>query len=90
MLLKTFKFCIEKNFFKKDIYNALSGNFTVNQILTKVKKFKKNIKVQFVNSPIMNQLSYHVDNKKLSAQGLRLSNKIENDIKDSINLLRNI
>ena len=30
---KTFKFCIENNFFKKDIYNALSGNFIVKQIL---------------------------------------------------------
>ena len=87
---KTFKFCIETNFFKKDIYNALSGNFTVDQILTKVKKYKKNIRVKFVNSPIMNQLSYHVDNKKLSEQGLQLSHKIENDIKDTINLLKNI
>ena len=87
---KTFKFCIEKNFFKKDIYNALSGNFTVNQILTKIKKYKKNVKVKFVNSPIMNQLSYHVDDKKLSNSGLRLSNNIENDIKETLNLLRNI
>ena len=87
---KTFKFCIEKDFFEKDIYNALSGNFTVNQILTKVKKYKKNIKIKFVNSPIMNQLSYHVDDKKLSNRGLKLSNKIENDIKETLNLLRNI
>jgi UDP-glucose 4-epimerase len=87
---KTFKFCIEKNFFKKDIYNALSGNFTVHQILNKVKKYKKNLRIKFVSSPIMNQLSYHVDNKKLSEQGLQLSHKIENDIKDTINLLKNI
>ena len=87
---KTFKFCIEKNFFKKDIYNALSGNFTVDQILNKVKKYKKNLRITFVSSPIMNQLSYHVDNKKLSEQGLQLSHKIENDIKDTINLLKNI
>ena len=87
---KTFKFCIEKDFFEKDIYNALSGNFTVNQILTKVKKYKKSIKIKFVNSPIMNQLSYHVDDKKLSNRGLKLSNKIENDIKETLNLLRNI
>ena len=87
---KTFKFCIEKNFFKKDIYNALSGNFTVHQILNKVKKYKKNLRITFVSSPIMNQLSYHVDNKKLSEQGLQLSHKIENDIKDTINLLKNI
>ena len=87
---KTFKFCIETNFFKRDIYNALSGNFTVDQILNKVKKYKKNLRITFVSSPIMNQLSYHVDNKKLSEQGLQLSHKIENDIKDTINLLKNI
>ena len=87
---KTFKFCIEKNFFKNDIYNALSGNFTVNQILTKIKKYKKNIKIKFVNSAIMNQLSYHVDDKKLSKSGLKLNNKIDNDIKDTLKLLNNI
>jgi hypothetical protein len=38
----------------------------------------------------MNQLSYHVDKEKLSEQGLQLSHKIENDIKDTINLLKNI
>ena len=87
---KTFKFCIENDFFKKDIFNALSGNFTVNQILNKIKKYKKNIKIKFVNSPIMNQLSYHVDDKKLSSYGLKLSNKIDNDIKETLNLLKNI
>ena len=38
---KVFKFSIENDFFKNDIYNALSGNFTVNQILKKIKKYKK-------------------------------------------------
>ena len=87
---KTFKFCIEKNFFKRDIYNALSGNFTVNQILDKIRKYKKNIKIKFVNTAIMNQLSYHVDDRKLSSCGLKLSNKIDSDIKETINLLKNI
>ena len=87
---KAFKFCIEKNFFDRDIYNVLSGNYTVNQILNKIKKFKKKIKIKFVSSEIMNQLSYHVDNRKLLKKGLSLSNKIENDIKDTLNLLKNI
>ena len=87
---KAFKFCIEKDFFKNDIYNALSGNFTVNQILKKIKKFKKKIKIKFVYSEIMNQLSYHVDKNKLNKEGLNLKNKISDDIKDTINLLKNI
>ena len=87
---KVFKFSIEKDFFKNDIYNALSGNFTVNQIIKKIKKYKKKIKVKFVSSVIMNQLSYHVSQKKLNDEGLILNSNIEKDIKETIKLLKNI
>ena len=84
---KLFKFTIEKDLFNNDIYNALSENCTVNQIINKIKKFKKNIKIKFVSSEIMNQLSYHVDKRKLNKEGLFLNNKIENDVKDTMKLL---
>ena len=83
---KAFKFCIEKDFFKNDIYNALSGNFTVNQILKKIKKFKKNIGISLVNSAIMNQLSYHVDDSKIRKEGLKLNAKIDDDIRNTLKL----
>jgi UDP-glucose 4-epimerase len=84
---KVFKFCIEKNFFKNDIFNALSGNFTTYEILNKIKKIKKKIKIKYVNSPIMNQLSYHVDKNKLSKSGLILNSNLDIDIKKTIKLL---
>ena len=87
---KVFKFTIEKDLFKNDIYNALSENCTVNQILQKIRKFKKNIKVKFVSSKIMNQLSYHVAKDKLNNEGLYLKNKIIHDINDTMKLLKNI
>jgi len=85
---KVFKFCIEKNFFKNDIFNALSGNFTVNQILKKIKKFKRKIKITFVKSKIMNQLSYHVNNTKLNNAGLKLNANLEKDIENILNLFK--
>ena len=87
---KVFKFSIENNFFKNDIFNALSGNFTVNQIIKKIKRYKKNIKVKLVSSEIMNQLSYHVSQKKLNKEGLILKSDISQDIKETIKLLKNI
>ena len=72
------------------IYNVLSENCTVNQILKKIKRYKKNIKIKFVNSQIINQLSYHVSKKKLNLKGLFLENKIELDIKNTLKLLENI
>ena len=87
---KVFKFTIENDLFKNDIYNALSENCTVKQILKKIKKFKKKIKIKLINSKIMNQLSYHVDKRKLNKEGLDLNSKITEDIKDTMKLLRNI
>ena len=85
---KLFKFCIDNNFFKRDIFNALSGNYTVKQILSKIKKRKKNIKYKFVYSKIMNQLSYHVDDKKLRDFGIKLNADIQKDIDDTLNLFK--
>ena len=87
---KVFKFCIDKDFFKNEIFNALSGNYTVAQILKKIKKYKKHIKVKLVKSEIMNQLSYHVSCKKLESNGLYLKGNIENDIKQTLKLFNNI
>ena len=85
---KLFKFCIEKNFFENDIYNVVSNNFTVNQIINKIKKIKKNIEITCVNSAIMNQLSYHVDKKKLSNKGLFLNSNLDRDIANTLNLFK--
>ncbi|MDA9669198.1 SDR family oxidoreductase [bacterium] len=88
--LKSFKFCIENNFFKNDIFNILSGNFTVNQILDFIKNYKKEIKVKLVDAAIMNQLSYHVSKEKIEKEGLYLNYNIKNDIKNTLKLLGNI
>ena len=85
---EVFKFCLEKNFFKNDIFNVLTGNFTVNQILNKIKKTKKKFNIKYVNSPIINQLSYHVDDSKIKKYGLKLKSKIDTDIKDTLTLLK--
>jgi len=89
-VFKVFKFCIEKNFFENDIYNVVSNNFTVNQILEKIKKIKKNASIILVNSPIMNKLSYHVDKKKLQNRGIFLNSNLNNDIYNTLKLFRNI
>lgn len=87
---KVFKFCIENSFFKNETFNALSGNFTVKQIIDKIKKYKKNVKIQYTKSPIMNQLTYHVSPLKLKKSRLVLKTDINKDIKDTLNLFKNI
>lgn len=83
---KVFKFSINNDFFKNDIFNALSKNYTVSQILEKIKKIKPNIKIKLVDTPIMNQLSYHVDKNKLIKSGLRLNSDLQKDINQTLKL----
>ena len=87
---KVFKLTIEKDLFKNDIYNVVSANHTVAQILNKIKKNIRNIKIRFVKTKIMNKLSYKVSNDKIKKEGIFLSNNIDKEIIDTINLFRNI
>ena len=63
-MLEVFKFCIERNFFHNDIFNVLSEILQLIKYLIRLRNIKKNIKIKLVNSLIMNQLSYHVSQKK--------------------------
>lgn len=87
---KLFKLCIEKNFFENDIFNVVSNNFTVNEIIKKIKKIKKNIKITYIDSPIMNKLSYNVDKQKIRNKGLYLNSNLNYEIESTIKLLKNI
>ena len=87
---KVFKFCIEKNFYNNETYNALSGNYSVKQIIGKIKRYKKKVKIKYISSPIMNRVNYVVSIKKLENVWLNLNSEILIDIKNTINLFKNI
>ena len=87
---KIIKYTIEKKFFKNQVYNILSNNYTVNDIVRMIKKYRKETKIKFIKSKILNQLSYEVSNKKISSENLNLNSKIIYDIKETLNLFKNI
>ena len=87
---RVIKFTIEKNYFDNDVYNVLTSNLTVNQILRIIKKYKKNIKIKYVKSKITNQLSYKIDDAKFRKNFFNLNEKLEIDIKNTMNLFKNI
>jgi nucleoside-diphosphate-sugar epimerase len=77
---KAIKFIVENNIFNNQTYNILTNNLTVRQILRLIKKFINNIRIHYVNSKIMNQLSYKVSKKKFENLGCKLNYDISNDI----------
>ena len=87
---KVLKFTIEKKFFKNKIYNIISENLTLDQVIKYFKKHKKKIKIKYVKSKLINQYSYKISNKKFSEEGFRLNSKIDKEIKSTLNLFKNI
>jgi len=80
-------FILKKDLFDGEIYNVLTSNFTVENIVEAIKKFIPDLKVDFVSSPIMNQLSYDVSDDKLKKVGFKPQGNLEKGIKDTISHL---
>ena len=82
-------FIIENNLFNGEIYNVVSCNVTVNNIIKIIKKNVKKLEIEYVENEIMNQLSYHVSNKKIISKGFEFSGDLEVGISETINILKN-
>lgn len=71
------------------IYNVLTDNATVGQIVDRIRALIPDTKVDLVESRIMNQLSYTVANEKMKKLGFRFEGDLDRAITESVELLRN-
>lgn len=71
------------------IYNVLTDNKTVGDIVERIRSLIPDTKVNLVDSRIMNQLSYTVANDKVRKLGFELEGNLEAAIAESVKLLRN-
>ena len=88
--IKCFKYIIKNNLFNNTIYNVVSSNNTVFEIINFIKYYKKNIKIKFVKTKIMNQLSFEVESIKIEKEGFICKDDIKEGIKSTIKLLQGI
>lgn len=81
---------IDKDLFNGEIYNILTCNSTVKEVIENISIFESNLKIQFVDSPIMNQLSYEVAREKFENTGFKFKGNMKIEIKKTLELLRGI
>ena len=78
---------IEKSLFEGKIYNVLTINASLKEVIEEIKKHKSNIKIEMVDNPIMNQLSYEVSNLKFLETGFKYKGKLSVGISDIMKIL---
>ena len=81
-------FIIENNIFDGRIYNVLTQNSTVRQVVDTIQEFVPNLEVEFVENNIMNQLSYEVSCDRFKSQGFTFSGDLRRGIGETISLLK--
>jgi len=86
--VEALKFIISHDLFDGRIYNVLTANLTVRDIVDMIRQKVGDVEVQFVESPIMNQLSYEVLNKRFKSVGFEFHGDLEKAINETIELLR--
>jgi UDP-glucose 4-epimerase len=80
-------FIIERDLFDGCVYNVLTLNATVQLIVETIRSFVPALQVTFVDSPIMNQLSYEVSSQRFMDQGFYYTGDLRRAIGQTIALL---
>ena len=82
--VESIKFILNKNIFDGEVYNVVSSNNTVSEIIELIKIHVPDLNVKLVDSQIMNQLSYHVRSQKFEKLGFKFNNKLTAYIEETI------
>jgi UDP-glucose 4-epimerase len=78
---------IENDIFDGRIYNILTLNTTVRNIVDSIRAFAPDLEVSFVDNKIMNQLSYEVGCQRFCDTGFNFSGNLKRGIGETIALL---
>jgi len=81
-------FIIRNDIFDGRIYNVLTYNLTVRDIVESIREFMPDLEVSFVDNKIMNQLSYEVSCERFTSQGFVFAGDLKRGIGETISLLK--
>jgi len=81
-------FLINKHCFDGRVYNVVTENLTVNDVISWIRPRVGEVRIKYVDAEIMNQLSYEVSNRRFRDLGFAFTGSIEKNIAETIILLR--
>jgi nucleoside-diphosphate-sugar epimerase len=81
---------LRQDIFDNQVYNVLTANSTVDEIVQLIRTQISDLRVEYVESKIMNQLSYTVAAEKFKATGFQAQGSLARGIQETIALLSGI
>jgi nucleoside-diphosphate-sugar epimerase len=86
--VEAIKFIIQKKLYDGRVYNVVTTNTSISSIVHIISEHVPDITVEYVNAQIMNQLSYHVSNKRFRNLGFEFRGDLKQGIKMTVDLIK--
>ena len=88
--IRSISFIIRNELFAGDIYNILTINATVRQVVGTIREFVPDVQVHLVDHQIMNQLSYTVSCNNFCSLGFEFTGDLNRQLAGSVELFRRV
>jgi len=88
--IRTLDFVLQTDRFDNEIYNVLTTNATVGEIIEIIRNYIPATQIEYVDARIMNQLSYTVSSNKFQSLGFHFEGSLIKGIEKTISLLQGI
>lgn len=88
--VRAVQFVIKNKLFDGRIYNAVSINASVREVVDTIGHHIPNLKIELVESRIMNTLSYKVMNTRLNQCGFKFQGSLDESVRATLQRLANV
>ncbi len=82
--VRALSFLIQNKIFDGRVYNVLTLNATVREIVDAIRTYIPDLSIQYVDTQIMNQLSYQVACERFSALGFTFRGRLETGVRETV------
>lgn len=85
--VRAIRFAIARDLFDGRVYNVMSQNATVREVVALIREVVPEVAVELVDSPIMNELSYAVSTERFRRRGFAFRGDLRSGIRRTLALL---
>jgi len=86
--VRAIEWIIRNSLYKGEVYNIVTGNHAVRDVLNEIAKQIPNLDIKYVKHKVMNQLSYEVCSQKFQEIGFLFKGSLAQGVEATINILK--
>ncbi len=88
--VKTVSYILKNDIFDNQIYNLVTLNATVEDIINEIQKHIPDLNISFIKSEAMNTLSYDVNCDKICKIGVTITGSLERGVRDTVQMFNGL